>query len=368
MLQRQESYRESAEVLWPRMLACASLNDIRREILAPLCRILNADSGVYIPCKIDHDMLGEGVFCGADPSSLASYKEYFYKMDPITHACKKIAIDYFDTAPGRYAEYPIAQLCEIIDPALFRETEYYNDFLKRYGIGEVLALAIPVQSLYREVLIVGFHRSLGSEPFSVSDIEELRTHVPAVRAGVTNYALSIGMAEAMLVCNPPSTASGGAGVVILDEKAEFLYSNEQAITELGLDNEKKRTHFTQACLFKLDELKHNDRVHLRIPGTNGLSVDLDMDKRSLPNDQIRLVITTKSSNVQEHLSDRFRAYDLSPREAEISRYILMGLNNESIAMQTNISIRTVENHLRSVYAKVSINSRTQLIAHLLDLK
>jgi len=351
------------------MLSCASLEDIQHEILTPLCCLLEAESGVYVPFRIDHDVLGEGVCCGVNADSLVSYKQNeFYKMDPITTACKEIARDYFDATTSRYAPYPITQLCELMDPKVFKKTEFYNEFLKQFGIQEVLAVAIPLQSLYREVLLIGFHRPTGAKPFSLANIEALRTQLPALRSGIANYALNIGMAEAMLVCNPPFTESGGAGVVVLNDRAEFLFANDQAMAELGLRNDDKVAHLVKASQFNMADMQEGDKAHFRVPGVNGISVDLDMDKRVLPNDQIRFVITTKSSNVQEHLSDRFRVFDLSPRESEISRYVVMGLNNESIGMQTNISVRTVENHLRSIYAKTGINSRTQLVARLLDLK
>lgn len=365
----KEAPEEQDQGLWSRMLSCASLEDIQHDILAPLCCLLDAESGVYIPYRIDHDVLGEGICCGVNADSLVAYKQnQFHKVDPVTSACKEIARTHFDATTSRLAPYPITQLCELMDPKVFKKTEYYNDFLKRFDIQEVLAAAIPLQSLYREVLVIGFHRPLGAKPFSLANIESLRSQLPALRAGITNYALNIGMAEAMLVCNPPSTESGGAGVVVLNDKAEFLFANDQAMAELGLREEGKTTHLIKACEFVLKDLKEGDRAHFRVPGVNGISVDLDMNKRLLPDSQLRLVITTKSSNVQEHLSDRFRVFDLSPRESEVARYIVMGLNNESIGMQTSISVRTVENHLRSIYAKIGINSRTQLVARLLDLK
>jgi len=176
------------------------------------------------------------------------------------------------------------------------------------------------------------------------------------------------MAEAMLICNPPLTESGGVGTIVFNDKLEFLFANDQGIAELGLNDLGKTAKLIKACEFALKDLKDRDKVHFCVPGVNGINVDLDMNKRRLPNGQLRLVITTKSSNVQEYLSDRARVFHLSPRESEIARKVVMGLNNESIGMQTHISIRTVENHLRSIYAKTNINSRTQLVARLLDFK
>ena len=160
--------------LWARMMSCASLEDIQHNIISPLCCLLDAESGVYVPYRIDDDVLGEGICCGANVDSLIDYKQkQYHKVDPITSACKKIARNHFDATTSRYAPYPITQLCELMDPKVFNKTEYYNDFLKRFDIQEVLAVAVPLQSLHREVLVIGFHRPSGAKPFSLNNIEFL---------------------------------------------------------------------------------------------------------------------------------------------------------------------------------------------------
>ena len=53
--------------------------------------------------------------------------------------------------------------------------------------------------------------------------------------------------------------------------------------------------------------------------------------------------------------------NISPRESEIVRLVLMGKSNRSIAKELFISGRTVESHLYSVYRKLGIKSRMQLM-------
>ena len=55
---------------------------------------------------------------------------------------------------------------------------------------------------------------------------------------------------------------------------------------------------------------------------------------------------------------------LSLREAQVVRLVCGGHPNSVIAGQLGIAVRTVENHLRSIYAKVGVASRTQLISRL----
>jgi DNA-binding CsgD family transcriptional regulator len=53
---------------------------------------------------------------------------------------------------------------------------------------------------------------------------------------------------------------------------------------------------------------------------------------------------------------------LSPAEAAVAGLVAEGLSNRQVAEQLVLSVRTVEHHLRSIYAKLRLSSRTQLVA------
>lgn len=60
--------------------------------------------------------------------------------------------------------------------------------------------------------------------------------------------------------------------------------------------------------------------------------------------------------------ERRRAIDLSPREMEVARMIASGAPNKLIADRCNVSLRTVEKHLTSIYAKLGLRNRAELVA------
>lgn len=53
-----------------------------------------------------------------------------------------------------------------------------------------------------------------------------------------------------------------------------------------------------------------------------------------------------------------RADRLTPRELEVLRLLGNGLANREIGDQLKVSTRTVDAHLRSVYAKLGIRTRS----------
>lgn len=59
-----------------------------------------------------------------------------------------------------------------------------------------------------------------------------------------------------------------------------------------------------------------------------------------------------------------RTHGLSQREEEVVELLLQGKSNKQIAAALHISERTVEFHLKNIYAKCKVNSRVELILEL----
>ena len=55
---------------------------------------------------------------------------------------------------------------------------------------------------------------------------------------------------------------------------------------------------------------------------------------------------------------RSRTDGLTSREVEIMRRVTSGLTNRQLAEELGISTRTIDAHLRSVYAKLGVKSRS----------
>src|SRR5215203_1183047 len=55
---------------------------------------------------------------------------------------------------------------------------------------------------------------------------------------------------------------------------------------------------------------------------------------------------------------------LSKREKEVLKHVLQGKSNKQIALSLDITVRTVEFHLKNLYAKFQVSSRIELLLKL----
>lgn len=71
---------------------------------------------------------------------------------------------------------------------------------------------------------------------------------------------------------------------------------------------------------------------------------------------------TEAQDLAASQQSQYSDHPLSPRELEVLTLAAKGLTNREIAYRLNLSERTIQFHLRSVFNKTTTNSRTEAVA------
>ncbi|MGW4528671.1 helix-turn-helix transcriptional regulator [Amycolatopsis sp. NPDC004378] len=88
--------------------------------------------------------------------------------------------------------------------------------------------------------------------------------------------------------------------------------------------------------------------------------------RLLGEDDDETAVTVGRASGAELLGVLLAAYGLTARERDVCREVLAGRSTSDISARLGISAHTVQDHLKSVFAKVDVRSRGELTAKLLS--
>ncbi|GAB3762417.1 helix-turn-helix transcriptional regulator [Microlunatus parietis] len=106
-----------------------------------------------------------------------------------------------------------------------------------------------------------------------------------------------------------------------------------------------------------------DGFHGRLRDARGRWAQLEASRLIGAGDE-RIVITIEPSSGDRLLALLLAAYGLSVRERDLCAEVLAGRSTAEIADRLFISPHTVQDHLKSIFGKVGVHSRGELVARL----
>jgi DNA-binding CsgD family transcriptional regulator len=191
----------------------------------------------------------------------------------------------------------------------------------------------------------------------------------------------------MVATRVPAGDGLDAGAVWLDTDGGIVFASPAAQRWLDLLDAKSHAGFSRALLAGLamrtaaghrrgragepaggDDDGAGQAYAVRARSADGRWVRARAEQITLPDGNPRgVAVVIDAARAGDVLPLAARAYQLTSRELEVVRSVLNGLDTRSVGTSLHISEYTVQDHLKSVFAKTGVRSRREL-AHQLAVQ
>lgn len=290
----------------------------------------------------------------SDPAIVAGF-ELFFRNELFEDDCNK----FVELARARP---PVAGLFGATGGRL-EDSPRYRNILSPLHMGDELRLALVSGGLCWGCMCL--HREAASQPFSSGEATFLASLAPVLAEGVRAGLLvqRLGGAQA---------DGHGPGLLVLGPGLELAAATEPArawLEQIAADEwpaDRELPAVVQAVAARLRSgadpavappwarVRARSGVWLRVRATH-LSGPLVPDG---------IAVTIEEATAPEVLPLIARTHELTSREAELVRLVTRGLSTSALAARLHISEHTVQDHLKSVFDKVGVRSRRELVAEL----
>jgi DNA-binding CsgD family transcriptional regulator len=242
----------------------------------------------------------------------------------------------------------------------------YRDFMRPFEFDDELRGVLRVDG--HAWAWVGLYRGRGRPAFEPRDAELLASLSRPLAAAVRERARPASETHA------PADAAG-VGVLLFAPTGELLSINDDALAWLDQLPAPDHARFGVAlpvvavsALLRARALAQRDhgaaRARVRAPAS-GRWLVFEASCLRGPGSEIGntalLIQPASASDVAPLL---MQAYELSPREEELTRLIAQGAGTAEIATRMHLSRHTVRDYIKSIFEKVDVSSRGELVAKL----
>ncbi|WP_328471775.1 helix-turn-helix transcriptional regulator [Streptomyces sp. NBC_00448] len=165
----------------------------------------------------------------------------------------------------------------------------------------------------------------------------------------------------------PAPGPAEAGVFLLDQDLRLLSENPAA--KLWRDELVSSGTELPVAVLEVAALGKRTTLpaHGRLRGGSGRWLSVHASPLSGGPHPAVLAVTMHPAPAADVAEVLLLAYGLTPRERDVLARVVAGLPSRVIAAELHITAATVQDHLKSVFAKTGVRSRRELVATILDL-
>jgi len=237
----------------------------------------------------------------------------------------------------------------------------WDEAMRPFGIGDELRVALA-----DDVGMWGFIDALrdrGDPTFEPEDVEMLEQLAPLLATALRRRAMRHPAA-------PQGPGPAGAGVLILNEDLEIRSWTPaarawlDALVPLGQPGAEAIVYGVAGRLLALRRgiaAHPGDRVRARTLNGHWAVIE---SAPLVGADAGSIAVSIRPAAPADLLDLICAAYELSPREREVVALLMSGLDTTRLTGMLFISRHTVQDHLKSIFAKVAVRSRRELVAKL----
>lgn len=354
-------------------LNCDSLDNLQREVLSRIQQTVNAESSVYFDV-IDNSLgwqFVNGISFGVPDDAPKTWCDHYQENDPFT-----LSVLNHLAAGDKYVITTADTICR----KDYLRLQFYSDFLKPQSIYHMMVIGLPGD--YKPAGLIGLHRGPRASEFSPQDIARINATVPYISAAVRKIKLSEMVRERQEIIRALSQDTRHGGILILDHnlRPTFFDDNAKRIFQLP-QHQGHRVHLHSNDFPPPQIIRSCKQLRQEENRTNGRETETHVDfeinhaSRKITGSvcayktqqgvlNFMVCLTAQTPDLIK--PTKFHKFNLSRREIAIAQLIGAGMSNREIAQKLFISVRTVQNHLRSIYYKAHVHNRTSLLSRLIQ--
>lgn len=322
---------------------------ISRELLTSLQVFVPFDAAALLPIDPRRLELTQGVYAGSDAQLIEDYLGRHAVMDPCLVDAR---------CPTRLNT--ANSLSELL-----AQPAWSGSSLAEARAGFNFAHAVSIVAGWRAhpLALLRLHRRAGAPDFSAPELELLNGIAPHI-------AMSLVLSKS----TESQLTRPEVGLLALTPDDQLVYSNDaaqcivsqvepQKIRALALSKSVWRDR--DSVVYRLQPLPLSNRSLL-----SWLEHECagDADERKHTRAGRVSVVVVERIQRRHALANRLVHSRLSRREVEVALCVMRGLSNAEIASELSIDEKTVKDHLRRIYGKIDVRSRTAMISKVLGLQ